>query len=210
MDFVRKAPEFLTLAQRYGVNVENVVEALRQPMYDTVDYAAAGQTNLTLFALPIGQGGKTSEQTNMTVAGQLPAPQNFLVTSIHLDFTPNSSITPAGALLEGGQYIDDVYSFGRAGYLELQVGSKIQLTDGPMRAFPPRTRLDTMVSTTVAGTSHGYAQWQGLVYDITPILIPWGQNFSVALRWNTAVALPSTLAGTVRCTLDGYLYRLAQ
>mgnify|MGYP000960570814 FL=1 len=74
-EVMRKAPAFASLAQNYGVNVANVVEAIRQPIYDTVTYAAAGQTNLTFFALPIGQGGKTKVDTNMTTAGSLPAPR---------------------------------------------------------------------------------------------------------------------------------------
>jgi len=208
-DFIRKAPAFVNLARNYGVNVANVVEAIRQPLFDTVAYAAAGQTNLTFFALPIGQGGKTKVDTNMTTAGSLPAPQNFLVTNIHLNFIPSSTLTPA-SLLEGGQIIDDTYTFGNSGLLELQVGSKVQLSDGPLSVFPPRTLLEVNLATTVAATTAGYGQWKGMVYDITPILIPWGQNFNVALNWNAAVALPSGVAGTVRCTLDGYLYRLAQ
>lgn len=211
-DQMRKAPAFVNLARNYGVNVNNVVEAIRQPLYDTVAYAAAGQTNLTFFATPIGQGGKTKVNTNMTNASTLPAPQNFLVTSIHLQFTPGASLTPASqaASLEGASVIEDTYVFGTGGLLELQVGSKVQLQDGPLSAFPPRSLMEVNLATTVAANSPGYGQWKGMVYDITPILIPWGQNFSVTLNWNTAVALPSTVAGTVQCVLDGYLYRLAQ
>lgn len=211
-DITRKAPAFMTLARNYGVNVSNVVEAIRQPLFDTVAYAAAGQTALTLFALPIGQGGKTKVDTNMTTAGSLPAPQNFLITSIHLLFTPSATLTPAGAVasVEGGSIIDDTYVFGSNGLLELQVGSKVQVSDGPLGVFPPRSLMEMQVATTVAANTPGYAQWKGMVYDLTPILIPWGQNFSINLTWNTAVALPSGAAGSVRCVLDGYLYRLAQ
>lgn len=209
---MRKAPAFASLARNFGVNVANVVEAIRQPLYDTVAYAAAGQTTLTFFALPIGQGGKTKVDTNMTNAGMLPAPQNFLVTSIHLEFKPGASLTPASqaASLEGASVIEDTYVFGTNGLLEMQVGSKVQLQDGPLGVFPPRTSMDVALATTVAANSPGYGQWKGMVYDITPILIPWGQNFNVTAIWNALVPLPSTVAGTVRCTLDGYLYRLAQ
>lgn len=211
-EVMRKAPAFASLAQNYGVNVANVVEAIRQPIYDTVTYAAAGQTNLTFFALPIGQGGKTKVDTNMTTAGSLPAPQNFLCTAIHLTFKPNASLTPASqaASLEGASIVEDTYVFGTNGLLEVQVGSKVQLQDGPLGLFPPATLMEVNLSTTVAANAQGYGQWKGMVYDLTPILIPWGQNFSVTLNWNAAVALPSTLAGTVQCRMDGYLYRLAQ
>lgn len=206
---MRKAPAFASLARNFGVNVANVVEAIRQPLFDTLTYAAAGQTSLTFFSTPIGQGGKTKVDTNLTNAGMLPAPQNFLITAIHLDFKPNAAQTP-GSLLEGGLIIDDTYTFGTNGLLEVQVGSKVQLSDGPLSVFPPRTSMDVAIATTVAATTAGYGQWKGMVYDITPILVPWGQNFNVALTWNALVPLPSTLAATVRCTLDGYLYRLAQ
>lgn len=208
-EIMRKAPAFVNLAKNYGVNVANVVEAIHQPLFDTLTYAAAGQTTLTFFSLPIGQGGKTKVDTNLTNAGMLPAPQNFLITGINLEFKPNAAQTP-GVLLEGGLIIDDTYVFGTNGLLEVQVGSKVQLSDGPLGVFPPRTLMEVNLATTVAATTAGYGQWKGMQYDITPILIPWGQNFNVALTWNALVPLPSTLAGTIRCTLDGYLYRLAQ
>jgi len=211
-DILRKAPAFGNLAKNFGVNVANVVEAIRQPLYDTLPYAAAGQTSLTFFSTPIGQGGKTKVSTNLTNAGMLPAPQNFLCTAIHLMFKPGASLTPASqaASLEGASIVEDTYVFGTNGLLEVQVGSKIQLQDGPLGLFPPATLMELNLATTVAANSQGYGQWKGLVYDITPILIPWGQNFNVTLNWDALVPLPSTVAGTVQCRLDGYLYRLAQ
>ncbi|MGZ7265373.1 hypothetical protein ACXWP3_09695, partial [Streptococcus pyogenes] len=53
---------------KYSVNRPGW-EAIKQSLYDYQAYAAAGQTNLTFFALPVGQSSKTLSDTNMTLAG---------------------------------------------------------------------------------------------------------------------------------------------
>ena len=45
---------------------------------------------------------------------------------------------------------------------------------------------------------------------ITPTNIPYSQNLNVKIRWTNPVALPSTIDGTIRCHLEGFLYRSAQ
>lgn len=211
------APEFLELANRYGVNVQGVVEAIYQPTYDTLAYAAAGQNALRFFQTPVGQAGRTLEDTNMRQAGSFPAPQQFLANQICLEFVPGvlpgvSSAVPADMI----EYVNDVFTFATNGVLELNVGSKNKLTDAPLGKFPASHTLDigAALSNAAAGATGltvNYAAPKGMLYDITPINIPWGQNFDVTLSWPTALApLPSTVAGTVRVTLNGFLYRLAQ
>ena len=79
----------------YNVNREGW-EGVTNTLYDSIAYAAAGQTQLTFFALPVGQGTglgggtKTLSDTNMTIAGSLPANQEFLVQSIELMFNPTT------------------------------------------------------------------------------------------------------------------------
>lgn len=211
------APEFLDLAQRYGVNVQGVVQAVYQPFYDRLSYAAAGQTELVFFQNPVGQNSKTLEDTNMRAAGQIPAPQQFLCTQVCVDFVPGvNPFSIAGTVADSTEYLADVWTFFKSGWLELNVGSKNQLTDAPVGKFPPTHVLEVTAAvsgTTTADTvvsSINYASNKGVMYDITPINIPWAQNFDVSLRYNTAVPLPSNTIGKVRVTLNGFLYRLAQ
>lgn len=212
------APDFVRLAQEYGVNVQGVVDAIYQPTYDTQTYAAAGQTQLVFFQNPVGQAGKTIQDTNMRASGQFPAPQQFLATQVCVQFKPGilPSRTGAGATA-GAQYLNDVWTVLNSGALELNVGSKNKLTDAPLGKFPP-THLLELGSAVGDHTTLGadgmtvidYAEGKGMLYDITPINIPWAQNFDVTLKWNNAVPLPSTVAGSLRVTLNGFLYRLAQ
>ena len=88
-----KVPNRAQLA-RYSVNRPGW-EAVRQSLFDHQAYAAAGTTQLTFFALPQGQGGKTASDTNMVAAGQLPANQEFLVQSIEVLLFPTTPTVAA-------------------------------------------------------------------------------------------------------------------
>ncbi len=73
--------------QQYDVNRRGEYEGIRQTLYDSAAYAAAGQTQLQFFQIPQGQSSKTIADTNMKSAGQLPQPQHFLVESIEIHFS---------------------------------------------------------------------------------------------------------------------------
>lgn len=217
MDGNMIAPEFLELANRYGVNVQGVVQAIYQPVYDKLAYAAAGANALRFFQNPVGQAGRTLDDTNMRSAGVFPAPQQFLATQICVEFVPGvlpavSSATQADLI----EYTNDVWTMATNGVLELNVGSKNMLTDAPLGKFPPSHTLDigaAVANDAIVGTGVGinYAAPKGVLYDITPVNIPWAQNFDVTLSWPSGlVPLPSTVAGDFRVTLNGFLYRLAQ
>jgi len=203
----RVAPEFQTLAMNYGVNVPDVVEAIYQPFYDRLDYAAAGQTELRFFQTPIGQGGKTVQDTNMVSAGVIAAPQQFLATQICLEFIPDSAPSTTA---DATAVANDVAAVLDSGVVEFNVGNKNQLRDAPIGVFPPTHVLDIDSSTTVADASIVSATNRGQMYDITPVNIPFSQNFDVSVKWTTPAALPSGNAGSLRCHLNGYLYRSAQ
>src|SRR5271167_2885295 len=70
------------------------------PLYDSIVYPAAGATQLTFFALPIGQGvtsapggagAKTENDTNLTNAGLLPLGNRFYMTGIEVMFYPGNN-----------------------------------------------------------------------------------------------------------------------
>lgn len=203
------------LAQ-FGVQVPDTMEAIAQPLYDFQAYAAAGQTSLTFFQTPNGAGGKTIDDTNMLLAGQLPAPQMFLMDSIEVVFFPGVSPTPAiGATVS--QFVNDVWAVGKSGTLTLQVMSKTQVQTAPLGAFPPGQGFDVSAAlsdTTTAAAARlsviNYANFKGPKYKVAPMLIKNSQNFSVTLSWAAAVPLPSAVAGRIGIKLNGILYRAAQ
>jgi len=207
---------------RYSVNRPGW-EAVKQSLYDFQVYAAAGQTQLTFFALPVGQGGKTLSDTNMTLAGQLPRNQEFLLQSIEIVFFPTTPTVAAQMPAAFGaqavaQIVNDSYIVGRAGNLALVIGSKPYLQEAPLGRFPPKTHFEidaAAADVTTAGaalqTRIAYAGWSGRPYMIDPasLLLPENQNFSISLNWPEGVQA-ITNPGRIGVVLDGILYRRSQ
>lgn len=211
-----RRPPSVAALRRFDVNVRTKVESLWQPLYDYAVYAAAGQTQLVFFQNPVGQAGKTRDDTNMEAAGQMPAPKQFLLQGISIDFT--SGVVPGtlGAQAAAG-YVNDVHAIMKSGHLTLTIGSKEYLVEGPVGKFPPEHGLQVsgaLADVTTAGANLQsmiqFARFSGGVYEVTPTRIPSNQNFDVKLNWNTAVALPSTVAGRIGVTLHGFQYRRPQ
>lgn len=210
--------------QRYSVNRPGW-EAIRQTLYDFQEYNQAGHTQLQFFAVPAGQQGKTQSDTNMSLAGQLPANQEFLIQSIEVYFFPTTPTVAAQMPAAFGaqaaaQVVNDAYVVGRSGNLALVIGSKPYLQEAPIGRFPPKASfcLDAALadSTTAGGNQQSriaYAKWSGRPYLLSPadILLIQNQNFSVTLNWpEGAVALPSNNPARIGVVLDGYLYRRSQ
>lgn len=207
---------------RYSVNRPGW-EAIKQSLYDYQAYAAAGQSQLTFFQAPVGQSAKTLSDTNMTLAGQLPKNQEFLVTSLEVWFTPTTpTVAAAMPSFFGAQaaqvLINDSYIVGRAGNLNLTIGAKPYLQEAPLGRFPAKAYFSVdaaLADATTAGAAlqsrTGYGQWSGRPYllDPAPLLLPENQNFSITLNWPEGVQAISN-PGRIGVILDGILYRRSQ
>lgn len=207
---------------KYSVNRPGW-EAIRQSLYDYQTYAAAGQTQLTFFALPVGQGGKTNSDTNMTLAGQLPKNQEFLLQSIEVFFSPTTPTVAAQMPAAFGaqaiaQVVNDAYIVGRAGNLTLTIGSKPYLQEAPLGRFPQKASFGVeagLADVTTAGANLQsrvtFGKWGGRPYllDPAPLLLVENQNFSVTLNWPEGVQA-ITNPGRIGVILDGILYRRSQ
>lgn len=201
---------------RYNVNRAGQAEGIVQPLYDYQTYLAAGQTSMTFFAQPIGQGNKTLADTNMEGAGQMPAPKEQLVTSIQVVFFPGSNPGTFGPQTVANNW-NDANAVFQSGYLDFFIGSKSYLQDAPLGKFSNDFRLAgsaALADTTTAGANgHSmidYATFAGTPYNISPVRLTSNQNFKVTLNWPTAVALPSTVDGRIGIILVGFQYRLSQ
>lgn len=207
---------------KYSVNRPGW-EAIKQSLYDYQAYAAAGQTNLTFFALPVGQSSKTLSDTNMTLAGQLPKNQEFLIQSIEVFFSPTTPTVAAQMPAAFGaqaiaQIVNDSYIVGRAGNLTLTIGSKPYLQEAPLGRFPQKAAFTVdgaLADVSTAGASFqsrmAFGQWRGRPYllDPAPLLLPENQNFTVSLAWPEGVQAISN-PGRIGVILDGILYRRSQ
>lgn len=209
---------------RYNVNRPGW-EAVRQSLYDFTTYAAAGQTQLSFFALPVGQSSKTLSDTNMVLAGQLPANQEFLINSVEIYFRPTtpapsaSTVDAAVAAPALATAINDSYLVSRTGNLTLTIGSKSYLQEAPLGRFPPKTSFSVeaalALATTVAADSIesriAVANWGGRPYLLSPadLRLVSTQNFGVTLNWPEGVQA-ITNAARIGVILDGVLYRRSQ
>ena len=208
--------------QSYAVNRKGMYEGIRQTLYDYQTYAAAGQTSLSFFQVPLGQGGKTIADSNIEVAGSLPQPKHFLVESIEVRFWPGVNPVTNVTTIAPTNFANDVYTLSKSGSLNFFIGSKTYLEEAPIGRFPPKTKIeaDFAVALEFKQAAAADAEEQvamdiaymcGRPYFINPatLLIP-TQNFKVSLNWPAAVALPSAQDARIGVVLDGVLYRQSQ
>jgi hypothetical protein len=202
--------------RQFNVNRPDQIEAIKQSLYDDATYLAAGQTQLQFFQTPKGQSGKTLQDTNMTAAGALPAPQSFLVQSIELYMFPSEALILTVGADTLATFMNNVYEVAKSGWLELFIGSKPYLDEAPLMKFPPRCGLSgfaALSDTTTAGAARrsvlNYVSVGGPTYELQPpiLLVP-TQNFIVTLNWSAAVAITADMV--IYCNLGGILYRNSQ
>lgn len=206
---------------KYSVNREGW-EAIRQSIYDYQVYAAAGQSQLSFFTSPLG-GLRTLTDTNMTLAGQLPKNQEFLVQSIEVFFSPTTPTVAAqmpaftGALASAA-IVNDAYIVGRGGNLVLTIGSKPYLQEAPLGRFPQKASFgvegaasDSSTAGAVNQSRNVFGKWSGRPYLLDPaaLLLPENQNFAVTLSWPEGVQAIAN-PGRIGVILDGILYRRSQ
>jgi hypothetical protein len=212
-----QAPK-LTDLTGFDVNRAGQYEAIRSSLYDFQTYLVGGQASLTFYQAPVGQAGKTLEDTNMQSAGQLPQPQYFLVQNIQVYFYPGTDPSVGGLDPQSTQvsFINDVWTLMKSGWLEFFIGSKNYVQEGPIGRFPPRNGLivssslsDTTTSAAAQECAVGYANFGGAPYSLQPnILLTPNQNFNVKLNW--PAALPIAVEGRIGVVMEGLLYRLSQ
>ncbi len=196
--------------------VSDFLDVIVEPRYDTNTILAAGTTLLTYFANPIGQGlsafggaatAKTLADTNMELAGQLPAGYNFVVLGYR--------VQPAFRLTQA-----DAAQWSTGAWFTFTIGSKpycrVPLDTLPAGAGPFGFYTQAAAAT-AALASHGYPTLANS-YQIgkKPLELQQTQNFQVTLQWVSVVAVTTTLttqpaAGMpVRVYLDGFLKRIVQ
>lgn len=221
-------PGYGEMYDRYRVNRDEW-EVIKQTLYDSIAYPAAGLNVGTFFSVPIGQGTgfgggtKNLSDTNMYLASNIPAQQAFLVQSVEIIFQPTTPTvaaqmpavfgTQAAALIA-----NDVYIFRRSGNLEFQIGSKDYLNEAPLSKFPSKTNFyvegalaDTTTAAAASQSRLAFANVRGPVYKLSPadLCLEANQNFSVKLNWPEGLQAITNPA-RIFVVLDGLLYRKSQ
>jgi hypothetical protein len=188
------------------MQVKGLTDLITQPLWDTATAAAAGQTQLTYFSLPVGQGttafvgagAKTFADTNMDLAGQLPSGFAFQVNGFRLLFKWDVVIADLQLILNGATFR---FVVGQKDFLRV-----------PARSLPSGSGIyfqGTTAATTIGATSG----WPTLANNFgikgKPLILNATENFAAFLVWQSGVQAISAIM-PITVVLDGYLGRPVQ
>lgn len=199
---LKRPPSPSQLLKSNRVNIPNMSEAIWNPLYDYQPKTAAAASQQRFFQVPIGQGGKEIQDTNMELAGNLPAGQRFLITGVQVEFFPDLPVNGTDA----SAYANDIKDFYSKGALELTIGSKKWIRQGNLLKFAPVNFIDMESSTTVSTDRYVIASAKGREFAVNGLTLESSQNFNVDLIGLSA----TSTTGRIGVTLNGWQYRNAQ
>lgn len=187
-----------------------VREIITQPIYDSFAVAplTAFPALTTLFQAPVGQAGRTYQNTNMNAAGLLPSPQKFSIRAVRLAVRNDAAFA-------------DIVNFLYQTWVRLYVSGKpyfigpsfLLTAGGGVVVFGAQLGTAGQALNEVIGTSNGVQDQRNTLALSRPIEIEQNEQFSLEI--NLGVAF-NTLAGnvdpigyglTVYAVLDGELSR---
>jgi hypothetical protein len=201
------------------MDAPQIVDIVVEPLYDTQQILAAGSLGLTYFQVPIGQGqsvfgaaGVTKQlaDTNMDLAGQLPAGYNFDL----LGFRIQPSFTMTGTDARNWS-VGCAFTFTIASKPYLRVpADTIPAGMGPAGYAGA---FDAATSASGRGASHGAPHISNAyVISKKPLRLSQSQNFNVTLNWVVLQPVTSVIVGQiaaalpVRIYMDGFKIRPVQ
>lgn len=187
-------------------------EVINGALWDTVQYAQAGQLQLTFFTATRA----TVDLSNMEINGQLAYPKAFLIRAIklYLKQRPESVNQTAPAAIQTGA-INNVAGILNGGALQLTIGSK---TYGPFPLWALQSGGGAFGGLAVNGTlaAGDYADAGGFGWPVSknaytlsvPLFIEPQMNFRVDLYWGVVFAI--TRATNLTVAFEGDLFRPVQ
>ena len=177
-------------------------ERITQPIWDSASLASGG-TSANFFGDKLGSGtsawnaagAKTLEDTNMTVAGSLPAGYTFHAKAVGVQFDPGISIANLKAIM-------------KLGALTLKIASKDQL-QLPLVMLPSASGIDGFATTATTDVGHNGVSDVRNVFPLdNEITFLPNQNITCAINWSTGPVLSATQP--IRLMFFGWLDRPVQ
>ncbi len=194
--------------RRFSALNPNITEYFAQPLYDTVNWLAAGQNIANFFAVPRGQGAflipavgigaaisgviKTYRDTNMDVAGFTPDKRWEIVGM-------NWYIRKAADLITDEQ---DRKWLSQNTWFNFRIGDKNILYLPAM--LVPMVNFTASI-TWGAQAAHAMGGNAPLYMFTTPLVINPGERIGVSLEAGAAVAI--TIASDITLVLHGTMQR---
>jgi hypothetical protein len=182
-------PPYRDAVGQFRVAHGGETEAIFEPLYDSQTF----KPRMRFFEEPIGASydngarWKTRAETNMALAGLLPAPNRFLITGVHFDVTGSDDYRRRVA---------------ERGWLRLQLGSKDYLNIAPLGTLMSE-RVMVRRGRKFVAVPRRFDLDQ--CFKVTPIMINPQQSFVTEINIDM---MPSKQRAFVH--LVGYLYRLSQ
>ena len=198
--------------QNYATQFKGRFEVINGSLWDTQQYAQAGQVQLTFFTATRA----TVDLSNMEVAGQLPFPKAFLIRAlkIHLKQRPESVNMVAATNTQTGA-INNICQVFNTGSLQITIGSKqygiyplwiFAAGNGPFGVMGQSNVLATGGMVDYAGMGAPVAS-NAYTFSV-PMFIEPQMNFKIDLYWGAAAAIVRATNLTV--LLEGDLIRSVQ
>lgn len=194
------------------------LEPIKQDLYDTKEYPAAGASVLEFYRNPAA--GELN--SNMAASGQLPHPQQFHAMGIAVEMLPEVAIDSLDGAYDA--WAANKKKIREGAWIKLHIGAKDYLTL-PLKRVPEgvgpsgfaagadATPLTNMFLTNgVQDLGHYYDLTIRMAGKVKPIHIPSQQSFFVQIYWPTLIphAFASAEHVLVRVYLVGILWREVQ
>jgi len=170
------------------------------PLYDTVDLAAAIlPPTSTFFQHTIGANG--IGVTNLLVAGQMPHPERFLITSINLMILPTVVAGVPAAITQA-----DMEVIRTSTAIKLTVNGGNEILTAPTAVIPAGNGLVTSLAA-APSVANG---WQ-LVKNAFPFVYPLESKVTFSATMERSGALGTLVAvASVKLILNGIRFRSSQ
>jgi len=179
--------------ERFG-RVPGLLDEVNQPIYDTLELAS-GTATYRFFTVPVS-GAKSRLFTNMTLQGQLPAPQSFKVQAVRI--VAKSATVDATTAIVNNVLMNS--------YLIFKIGEKEALV-APTVLFNAGCGVYNNITTDIA--QNGMPDARSISALTKSFTIGVSQNFYADLVFDTA---PTTALDGIKLmiVLDGVLTRGVQ
>lgn len=188
-------------AQKYSTQRPYSPEDLAQPLYDRINYPAAGANQLRCFTQPLGsvvtlnQAGvalatktKSYRDTNMDNAGVVPT-KRYTFTGLSINFIPLQQ-TPTAA--NTNLIADDIMRLMNGGYIEFRIVDK-PLLYVPLNVIPSSNPINSIATTQNNSTMMGTGALAAIPFPMFKFAIPITlnpyENFSFILNFDGVVTI---------------------
>lgn len=207
---------------QFRTQMRETPEDIWQPVYDKVNYAAAGAFELTFFSTPVGGSAtliragaaaavnKTRRDTNLEQQGVIPT-KAFKIHGFSLTLIP---LQQAVAVAGTQSIVDDMQRLLFGGFLEFRIVDKPYIYL-PLHKIPATGVLRGSVggaftagNVAVAGGGAGTGAPRDIYWLGVPLTLDPYQNFSARMQFDGSPALIQTF--DLQLFLEGYMRRPGQ